>query len=124
MSPAQVRTLWLAYVPVAIVAVWLIAYDGWTYRRDGNESTISFVTAIVGREWPIFAFALGFVVSLLAVHFFLPVETPTQRRDLPALFAFAVGSIMGGLAAYLFWRQGRGKTSAGPDDPTPSGPYA
>lgn len=109
MTPPMIRTLWVVTLATALYVGGMAVFDLWTYRRHGNASTISFVLSELARSWPIVAFGLGFVTTMLAVHFFLPVTDPSRRRDLTALFAYVVGSAMGGLAAYLYWRQGRGE---------------
>jgi hypothetical protein len=70
MDPNQVRTLGVLIATGLIVGAWLIAYDVWTYRKYGNESTISFVTMKLAHEWPALPFLFGLIGGALAAHFF------------------------------------------------------
>jgi hypothetical protein len=96
VSPAQIRTLWATLLPTLLWAGWLIGYDVWTYRRHGNESTISYVMWKVGREWTIFPVLASLLLGVLIGHFWWPQDKSG----------------------------GKAEPEPGPDDPPPTIPYA
>ncbi len=48
------------------------AYDVWTYRRRGYETTISYMLLTAARSRPIVAALIGLAVGILFGHLFWP----------------------------------------------------
>lgn len=55
------RTRWFMVIIAAVITV----FDVWTLSTQGYETTISWQTLVISKQWPVVPFLLGFLAGHL-----------------------------------------------------------